>query len=142
MALLSAGASALAEERASPQQAQALLDMAVAEIQKDGPEKAFSLFNDPKAGFTVRELYVFVIDLKGRYLASGGNPKLVGTNALETADAEGKPLFKEMVALAKSKGMGEVDYVWLNRADNKVEKKHSLIRRVDDYLVGVGYYLN
>jgi len=61
-------------------------------------------------------------------------------------EAAGKPLFKDMAALAKSKGSGSgsgsgsVDYVWRNRATNAVASKHTLIERVGDGLPGVGYY--
>jgi cytochrome c len=134
--------AAQAAEHATPEQAQALLDKAVAEIQMSGQDKAIQEFNDPKGGFTIGELYVFIFDVQGNYVASGANPKLVGTNAYDLKDAEGKPLVREMIAKGKSAGKGEVDYVWLNRADNHVEKKRSLIRKVGDYIVGVGYYMN
>ncbi|HLN24425.1 MAG TPA: cache domain-containing protein [Patescibacteria group bacterium] len=141
LAILSAHA-ANAAEHGTADQAKTLLDKAVAKVKVDGPEKAFAAFNDRKAGFVVNDLYVFSFDLKGKYMASGANPALVGYDAIDMTDAEGKPLVQEMVARAKSAGRGEVDYVWLNRADNHVEKKHSLIERVGDYIVGVGYYVN
>ena len=128
-------------QHATPEQAHALLDRAVATVQKDGPEKAFAEFDAPAAGFVAGELYVFVLDLQGVYHASGANPRLVGTNVYDVTDVEGKPLFREMIARAKSSGHGEVDYVWLDRSDNKVERKRSLVQRVGDYVVGVGYYL-
>jgi cytochrome c len=127
-------------EHATPGQAQALLDRAVATVQKDGPDRAFAQFDDPSAGFVVGDLYVFVFDLKGVYHASGANPRLVGSDAYDLTDVEGKPLVREMIARAKSSGHGEVSYVWLDRTDNKVERKHSLVQRVGDYIVGVGYY--
>jgi cytochrome c len=121
-------------------QAQALLDKAVAKINADGPKAAFAAFDDPKGGFVMGEHYVFVFDLHGVYQASGANPKLVGTNAIDLKDAEGKALVREMVALAERHGKGTVDYVWLNRATNRVERKHSQIQKVGDYVVGVGFY--
>ena len=53
-------------------------------------------------------------------------------------EAAGKSLFKDMAALAQSKGSGSVDYVWRNRATNAVASKHTLIERVGDGLPGVG----
>jgi len=132
--------AALAAPHATSREAQALLDKAVTEIQTAGPEKAFAEFNDAKGPFKSRELYVFVFSLKGVYEASGGNPKLVGTTAPDLTDVEGKPLVREMISLASAKGKGRVDYVWLNRADNRVEHKRSLVQRVGDHIVGVGYY--
>lgn len=134
--------AAFAADRATPEQAKALLDKAVAELQMDGPQKAFAAFNDSHGGYTIGELYVFVFDLKGKYEASAANPTLTGTDAYDLHDAEGKFLVREMIAVAKSKGDGQVDYVWLNRADNHVERKRSLIHRVGDHIVGVGYYLD
>ncbi len=121
-------------------QAQALLDKAVAKINAEGAQAAFAAFNDPQGGFVVGEHYVFVFDMHGVYQASGANPKLVGTDAIDLKDAEGKALVREMIALAQRSGKGTVDYVWLNRADNHVEKKHSQIQKVGDYVVGVGFY--
>ncbi|WP_096704741.1 cache domain-containing protein [Magnetospirillum sp. 15-1] len=123
-----------------PEQARVLLDRAVGKVKSDGPDKAFAAFNDPKGGFVARDLYVFVFDLKGKYMASGGNPKLTGSDASNLHDAEGKAIVHEMINIANSTGKGEVDYMWLNRVDNRVEKKRSMIQRVGDYIVGVGYY--
>lgn len=135
------GSPVMAGDHASREQARALLDKAVVQLTRDGPDKSFAAFNDRNGGFIVKELYVFVFDMDGKYMASGANPRLTGTDARELKDAEGKPLVREMIETASRKGQGEVDYVWLNRADNAVEKKHSLIRRVNDYIVGVGYYV-
>ena len=139
-AALSLHTAAFAAEHATPAQTQALLDKAAAELKMEGPQKAFASFNDPKSGYTVGELYVFAFDMNGTYEASGGNPKLVGTNARDLTDAEGKYIVREIIAVAKSKGHGRVDYVWLNRADNRVEKKHSLVQRVGSHVLAVGYY--
>jgi cytochrome c len=125
-----------------PEQARILLERAVAKVKSDGPEKAFAAFNDPKGNFIARDLYIFVFDMKGKYMASGANPKLTGTDAKDLRDAEGKDLVREMINIANSTGAGEVDYMWLNRVDNRVEKKRSMIQRVGDYIVGVGYYFH
>jgi len=138
--VLSLSSAAQAAPHASSREAQALLDKAVTELQVAGPAKALAEFNDAHGAFRTRELYVFVFSINGVYEASGGNPKLVGTNAPDMTDAEGKPLVREMISVAKAKGHGRVDYVWLNRADNRVEHKRSLVQRVGDHIVGVGYY--
>lgn len=131
---------AAAAPHASSSEAQVLLDRAVAEIAKVGPAKALAEFNDPKGAFKDRDLYVFVFNAKGVYEASGGNPQLVGTPAIDMTDAEGKPLVQAIIASVRDQPQGKVDYVWLNRADNRVEHKVSLVRKVGEYIVGVGYY--
>lgn len=140
LVLAAAASSAGAVERSGPTQAKALLDQAVAQMKRDGAPAALKSFNDTKGAFVQGDLYVFAFDLDGKYLASGANPKLVGTLVKDQTDAAGKPLFADMIQVAKSKGEGEVDYVWLNRQTNKVESKRSFIRRVGDVIVGVGYY--
>jgi cytochrome c len=135
-----AASPAFAADHGSANEARSLLDKAVAKLTTDGPQKAFAAFNDKRAGFVDRDLYVFVFDMEGKYMASGANAKLAGTDAHELKDAEGKPIVREMVEMVGKKDAGEIDYVWLNRVENRVEKKHSLIRRVNDYILGVGYY--
>jgi cytochrome c len=138
--VISLSASVFAADHADPLKAKAMLDRAEEEVQKN-PSKAFTTFNDPKGGFVDGELYVFVIDMAGKYMASGGNPKLTGSNALNTKDAAGKPLFQEMIAATRAKPDALVAYTWLNRTTNKVESKRTFVKRVGSYIVGVGYYL-
>jgi len=127
--------------RSSAEQARTLLNKAVALVEKEGGDAAYRRFNDPQGGFVIGDEYVFVIGLEdGKYRASGGSPNLVGTDVREVRDAAGEPLFQEMIELAKKDGSGSVDYVWRNPATNAVEQKHTLIRRVGDVLLGVGYY--
>lgn len=127
--------------RASAEHARALLDKAVTLLKASGSATAFKAFNDPQGGFVHNDEYVFVIGLDdGKYLASGGSPTLIGADVRAVHDASGKPLFQDMIDLAKTKGTGTVDYVWRNPATNAVEQKHTLIQRVDNVLLGVGYY--
>lgn len=126
--------------RSSPDEAQALLELAVNAAMKNGTA-AFTEFNNPKSEFVRDDLYVFVVGLDDeKFHAHGATPSLTGTPAGELRDAQGKLLIKEMLSLARSKGYGEVGYVWRNPVTNRVENKHSFIQRVDKYLLGVGYY--
>lgn len=127
--------------RASVEEAQDLLDKAVAFLKKSGGKTAFTTFNNPQGPFKHNDQYVFVIGIDdGKYRASGDSPQLSGMDVRGLRDAAGKAAFKQMIAVAKQKGSGTVDYVWRNPATNAVETKHSLIQRVDNLVVGVGYY--
>ena len=127
--------------RGTPEQAKDMLNKAVAEVKKVGASAAFKEFNDPKGKFIRGDLYVFAIGLEdGKYRASGATPQLSGQNASKLHDAAGKPMIQEMITLAKKKGSGQVDYVWRNPVTNAVEPKHSIIQRVGDVVLGVGYY--
>jgi cytochrome c len=127
--------------RSSIEQATALLSKAVELMEKSGERVAFKTFNDPTGGFVLDDEYVFAVGLDdGKYRASGAAPDLTGVDVRDLTDAAGKPLFKEMIEIAKQKGSGEVDYVWRNPATNAVEHKHTLIQRIGNVLLGVGYY--
>lgn len=141
-ALCTAGLAlnAAAADRSTPREARALFDQAVKYMEANGPERAFAAFNNQKGQFVRKDLYVFALDDKGTYHASGAAPEaLVGLNVIDTVDAAGKPLFREMLDSVKAAPEGSVRYVWLNRATNKVEPKVSYVRKVGDYVVGVGY---
>lgn len=133
-------APAFAADHATPEQAKSLVAEAVAYLKAKGPDEAVKAFQDPKGSFRRDELYVFVFDTDGRYVASGANPKLAGTDAANLKDAEGKPIVQAMISETKEKPNAVIDYVWLNRQTNKVEHKHSYITRDGNYIVGAGTY--
>lgn len=126
--------------RSTAEQAKSMLERAVAEV-KASPEKAFPEFNAAKGRFVNDDLYVFAVGIDdGKFYAMGANPGMVGADVGDLRDAAGKSIIKDMIALAKEKGSATYDYVWRNPANNKVENKHSLIERVGNYVIGVGYY--
>lgn len=130
----------LAADRSTPHEARAMFDRAVEYMEANGPERAFAAFNDPKGEFVRKDLYVFVIDEQGVYQASGAAPDaLVGLTVLNTTDAAGNPLFREMIDITRARQEGTVRYMWLNRLTNKVEPKVSYVRKMGPYVLGVGY---
>ena len=134
-------ASALAGERATPREARALFDQAVRYVETNVPEKSWSAFNNPKGPFVKKDLYVYVIDRQGTYIANGAAPDtLVGLKVLDSVDAAGSPLFREMIAVTEKQDEARIHYVWLNRKTNRVEPKFAWLHRHGDYILGVGYY--
>jgi len=126
--------------RASAEQAAAMLERAVAAVQAD-PGKAIAAFNDLNGGYIEDDLYVFVVGLDdGKFRAHGVSPRLVGTEGYALTDPDGKPIIRQMVDALKDKDRGELDYLWRNPVTRKVENKHTLFRKVGNYLVGVGFY--
>lgn len=140
LATLLGGPPAQAAERGTQREAYALFEKAVQTLEKEKPAQAFNAFNTPKGPFQHKDLYVFVIDLKGNYVANGSAPKLVGTYVLDTQDAAGNPLFRNMIDAVRVEREAKVRYVWLNRKDNAVEPKVTYLHRRGDYILGVGYY--
>lgn len=122
-------------------EAKALVEKAAAYIKANGQEKAFAAINDKNnKDFHDRDLYVFVRGMDGNTVAHGANTGMIGHTGLDLKDADGKLYNKEMIDLAKSKGSGWVDYRWVNPVDKKIEQKSSFVEKVDDVVVGAGFY--
>ena len=142
-ALLIGAASTLAgaADHATPREARALFNEAVAYLKANGNEKAWAAFNDRKGHFVKKDLYVYVIDSQGTYVANGAAPdSLIGLKVLDSVDAAGSPLFREMIAVTEKQAEARIRYVWLNRKSNRVEPKFAWLHRQGDYILGVGYY--
>jgi cytochrome c len=129
-----------AVDRSKPEEAVAMVKKAIAYIKANGKEKAFSEFNNPNGPFVQRDLYIVVNDLKGKTLAHGVNPRLIGKETYEMKDADGKQFVKDMVELAKTQGQGWVEYRFVNPATKQVEAKSAYIERIDDIYVICGIY--
>jgi cytochrome c len=130
-----------AAEHSTPREARAMFDQAVKYLQINGPEKSWAAFNNRQGAFVKKDLYVYVIDRKGTYIANGAAPdSLVGLNVLDSVDAAGNPLFRQMIAVTEKQDEARIRYVWLNRKHNHVEPKVAYLHREGDYILGVGYY--
>ncbi|MCB1905734.1 MAG: cache domain-containing protein [Rhodocyclaceae bacterium] len=119
--------------------ADALLDRAAAHVARLGIAGVHAFSR--QAEFVDRDLYVYALDINGRFLASGGaSAVLIGDNVLDEVDVEGKPFFREIVDIARRDGEGRITYRWFNPADSSGEPKLTSFRRVGDIIVAVGYY--
>lgn len=132
---------AAAQERGTKDEAIAMTNAAFEHIKKVGPAKALADFTGDKAAWTKKDLYVFVFDTKGTFLAHGANDKLVGRDMSQMKDANGKAIFPAMMEVG-AKGTGWVDYDWAHPQTKKVEGKSSYVRKTPDGqgLIGVGIY--
>ncbi|AWI74239.1 hypothetical protein CEW83_02555 [Parazoarcus communis] len=134
-------AAGITETSSDAVRAQALLARAVSRIKEVG-DRALAEFGR-QGEFTDKELYVYVLDTNGTMLTSGGSSAtLIGRNLSQMRDVTGKPFFAEILDKARTVGYGEVDYRWLNWADNSVQRKHAYFEKVGDRILSVGYYIN
>lgn len=90
------------------------------------------------------DYYVFVDEPGGKSLCHP-NPKIVGTNATDIVDSNGKKVGVELEAAAAKKGGGWVDYVWPRPGTDKPVAKSSYAMTVKGpdgkaYIVGAGGY--
>ena len=130
-----------ADERGTASEAKALVERGVAHIKEVGKEKAFADFT---AGgkWADRDLYIFVYDFKGTNLAFGNKPQMVGKDLSGLKDGTGKPLIKDLIDLAKTKGSGWYDYVFSDPISKKMLPKSSYVVRIQgaDAFLGAGIY--
>ena len=133
-----ATAPGMAEERGTPEQAQALADRALLHMQQVGPEAAIKDFNDPKGAYVDRDLFVIVYDPTGTIMT--GIPALIGKNARSLTDVTGKEFGKEIIDAAHKTDGSWVEYHMTNPVTKKVETKTSYVHRFDEYVVFVGAY--
>jgi signal transduction histidine kinase len=139
MLALSAGAA----EKGTADEAVAMVKKAGEFLKKNGKEKAFAEFNDPKGAFIHKDLYIFTFLANGDGIeqANGANVKLVGKNVTQMKDADGKFLIKDILALGMSKeGRGWVDYKWPNPSTGTIDSKRTYVERVEDVIIGCGIY--
>jgi signal transduction histidine kinase len=130
-------AAATAGEKATVEEAQALLDKAVKAVQAD-EKKALEAFSDPKGAFVDRDLYVFCFGPEGKVTAHR-ETSVIGTEMASIKDPDGKEVGKQMLQLG-TKGQGSLEYKWTNPVTNKVETKVSYLKKVGTQVCGVGAY--
>lgn len=129
------------ETHANTAEAKALIKKAFKYIDLHGEEKAFSEFNNPKSEFFYKDLYIFVIDMKGNIFAHGGETQLVNTNQLKLKDSVGKYFIQDFIANLKTKDTAIVEYYWMNYETLEIESKLSYLEKYsNDRFLGCGIY--
>ena len=117
-----------------------LVKKAAAYVKYQGKAKAIAEIGKPRGMFDKGETYVFAYDLQGAMVAHPKNPALVGKNLIAVPDSEGKLFRKEIVEMAKSKGSGWVDYIYLNPETNEQEHKTTYLQKEGDLILCCGAY--
>jgi signal transduction histidine kinase len=143
MAMVLLSLTAGAAEKGTADEAVAMVKKAAEYLKKNGKEKAYAEFNNPKGQFIDRDLYIFSFSANGDGIetANGAIPKLVGKNVSEMRDADGRYMIKDILAIGMSKaGNGWVDYKWPNPSTGKLDGKRTYVERVDDVIIGCGIY--
>ncbi|MBI5165945.1 MAG: cache domain-containing protein [Magnetospirillum sp.] len=132
--------TAEAAERATADEAMALVKKAVALTKSAGRDKALAAFNDPNGDFQPKDLFIFVQDLKGLMVQHAKNPGLNGKDLSTLKDIDGKLFVAEMMTVSTEKGSGWVEYKWVNPQTKKIDPKMSYVEKVDDWFIGAGIF--
>lgn len=110
--------------------------------KKEGKDKSFKEFSDPKGKFVDGELYLYVYDFKGVCAAHGADEKLVGKNLFDFEDADGFKLIQALISVAKDHEKGFQPFKWANPLTKKDAPKIGYVEKLDEtYFVGSGIYM-
>ncbi len=135
--LLVADRAALAAAGATPAEAKAMLDRAVAYTRANGRSEAAKIFNEGKEGFKDRDLYVVMIQDSGVFEAHGDIKAMVGRNMIDLRDPDGTYIVRAILGVKDS---GMVEFKWKNPLTNAVEPKQMFCSRMGDVVLAVGAY--
>lgn len=115
---------------------------AVEFCKKEGKDKAFEEFNDPKGKFTDGELYIYAYDYSGKCLAHGANSRLIGQNLIEYEDPDGLKIIQALINAAKNHDRGFQPFKWPDPITKLNAPKIGYVEKVDDnYFIGSGIYI-
>ncbi len=129
-------------QQGSADEAIELVQRALAERRRSASRESFLRgITDPAQGFHDRDMYVFVLDRNGTYLAFGGNQAKVGTRVQDIAGIDGDGLLDAIISQA-CREPGWVEYDITNPTTGRVQTKMSFVQQVDDLFVGCGVYKN
>lgn len=126
--------------RSSPEEAMNLLNDAVVAMSET-PELTLEKINNLDKQFNRDDLYVFVVDeKKQKFAAHGYNRRLISTDFRKLRSADGQPIGEEMLARMNGRETAEIVYLWRNPMTSTKEMKHTVMKRVGNYIIAVGYY--
>ncbi|HQO28367.1 MAG TPA: cache domain-containing protein [Accumulibacter sp.] len=135
-AFLTVSGSVFAADYGTPAEAKAMLDKAVAAVQKD-KAGALAMFSKGEGGFKDRDLYPYCGGPDGNFTA---HPTLVGKSLKDLKDKSGRALGEEVYAAAKPGVVSEVAYMWARPGQTEPVAKVAYVTKVADQVCGVGYY--
>ena len=136
---LSRAVSAFRLQQGTAEEAVALVQRAMALHKTTSRDQFLRTLTDKNQPYHDRDMYVFVLDTSGTYLAFGGNSAKVGTRVQDIPGIAGDRLVSDIVAQA-DRAPGWVEYDITNPATGAVQTKMSYVSRAGDLYVGCGVY--
>lgn len=136
---LSRAVSAFRLQQGTAEEAVALVGKAMALHKSTSRDRFLRSITDKNQPYHDRDMYVFVLDSAGTYLAFGGNTPKVGTRVQDIPGIAGDRLVNDIVSQA-DREPGWVEYDITNPATGAVQTKMSYVSRAGDLYVGCGVY--
>lgn len=130
---------ALAEPQfATPEDAKALLDKAVAAL-KDDETKALGMFATGEGGFKPKDLYVWCANASDGILTV--HPTNKGKDLRDIKGKHGAPFGETIMQNAAEGTIKETTYWWPRPGSDVALEKTTYYTKVGDQVCGVGYYV-
>jgi len=136
---LSRAVSSFMLQQGTAEEAMTLVDQALDFRGTTGRDVFLRELSVPDGPFHDRDMYVFVLNRQGAYLAFGGKPERVGSRVQDIAGVDGQALLESIVAQAELEP-GWVEYDIVNPQSGAIQTKMSYVTRVDDLYLGCGVY--
>jgi signal transduction histidine kinase len=114
-------------------------------LQQQG-RAAFPQLRDRRGRFFYNDTYVFVDTPQGVELVNPAFAEVEGRNILQLRDAEGRPMVRDYLQLARERGSGWTRYLWPQPDHSSLPvRKHTYVRQVvlpdgEILVVGSGLY--
>ncbi len=129
-------------QQGSPEEAIAMVRHAMSQQKRSTSIEQFLREINTKAhGYYDRDMYIFVLDHQGAYVAFGGNPAKLGTRVQDIAGIDGAGLLSSIFAQTEVEP-GWVEYDITNPATGQVQAKMSYVTALGNFALGCGVYKN
>lgn len=130
-----------ADEKATKEDAVAMVKKAVAFYKKNGRDAAVTAANDQGPDFRKGELFVVIVDPSGKAIGHAALKKMIGANIMELKDTNGVFMVKDIFEKAKKSNSGwSVEYLFTNPATQAMAPKLTYFEKVDDLIFFCGVY--
>jgi cytochrome c len=130
---------AVAADRGSDAEAEALVKKAIAYYKKNGKEKSMDEFSRSPGPFVDRDLYVTVLTLQGDSLAHI-NAQMRGKNTMDYRDMDGKYPIRERTEIAQKDGKGWQEFKFFNPMTKQMEIKRTYFEKYDNLIFSSGAF--
>ncbi|MEY4751913.1 MAG: hypothetical protein RIQ60_4127 [Pseudomonadota bacterium] len=139
-ARLTAAVSAFRLRQGTADEALALVERAAAVVAREGEAALLARCNRAGSEFADRDLYIFILDRAGQYLAYAGQPAKVGLKLSDLLGDAGRRLVADIWAQA-DQGPGWVDYSVAHPVTGQPQAKASRVVALSpQHVLGCGIY--
>lgn len=128
---------------ATPDEAKAMVQKAIAMAKEKGLDETYKAIRDKNGPFFKGELYIFVGDLETNVtVVHADKPQMEGKDMSAMKDVKGKLFFLEFSRVAKEQGSGWVDYYWSKPGEKEPVLKSTYVEKLPGGKVyfGCGFY--